>query len=83
MLVTVEDWKSFLQLLKEEELPTTGARPHDLSWDVIEKALLAAIGPKEISNVLDGELREDRIGLQLGLLHQLVVELTAIHRQER
>ena len=83
MLVTVDDWRSFLRLAKKANLSVTATTPHELSWDVLVKSLLAAVGPDEISTVLDEDFAKDGVELQSDLLHQLVVELTAIHRQQR
>ena len=83
MLVTVEDWRSLLQLLRKTNLSVTGTTPHQLSWDVVVKALLAAVGPMEISLLLDEELGKDGMEIESDILHQLVVELSTIHRQQR
>ena len=83
MLVTVDDWRSFLCLAKKADLSVMATAPHELSWDVLVKSLLAAVGPNEINTVLDEDFGKDGVELQSDLLHQLVVELTAIHQQQR
>ena len=93
LLRTIADWKLLLQLMARAEsvvvmMGTTEAEPsqHQISWTGMFGHALVTLGPVVLIKLLsevDLSSQMSRLGPILPLLHNSLVELIAVHAQQR